>query len=284
MSIKVGEMNTLSVLRETPVSFLLTDGIEEIFLHKAQASRPLESAEVVDVFLYYDNQKRITATMNVPVLNQSKPAFVKVVGVHRKLGVFLDIGLKKDLLLSIDDLPPMRNEWPEVGDTLFVKMKASANQLSAKRVNRFDVSMYLKPENVLAENDVVQAYKIYQAEEGAVFLTTEGHRIFVYGKHMRKTYRLGELTEIKITIVKESDYNGTMIEQKELMLDKDAEVILDYLKRSQGSMPFTDKTNPNEIKDIFHMSKSAFKRALGTLYKQERVILKKDETVLKDVE
>lgn len=284
MSIEIGNYNTLTVLRETPYAYIITDGEAEVFLHKNQTTRSLEDGEQIKVFLYYDNQKRVTATMNMPVLDQNTPAFVKVVAVHRKLGVFLDMGLRKDLLLSIDDLPPIRKEWPEVGDTLFVRLKVSANQLTAKRINRFDVNTFLKPETPLNEGDEVSAVKIYQAEEGAVFLTEAGHRIFVYGKHMRKVYRLGESASITITIVKDHDYNGTLIEQKELMIDQDSERILAYLKDHDGTMPFTDKSSPKDIKDTFMMSKSAFKRALGTLYKARLVDLEKDKTMLKEVE
>ncbi|MCF7925511.1 MAG: DNA-binding protein [Candidatus Izimaplasma sp.] len=285
MELKLGDYNTLSVLRETPFAYILTNGEDEVFLHKNQATDTLNPADDVKVFLYYDNQKRVTATMNMPILDQINPNFAKVVGVHRKLGIFLDIGLRKDLLLSIDDLPPLLEEWPKENDEIFVKIKVSANQLTAKRINRFDIQDYLIPTEPLNEGDEVEVIKIYQAEEGAVFITREGHRIFIYGKHMRQKYRLGETATMTITIVKDNfSYNATMIEQKELMLEDDASILLEYLYTHDGVMPFTDKSSPNAIKDTFHMSKSAFKRALGTLYKNQQVILEKDQTRLKEVE
>ncbi len=285
MELKLGDYNTLTVLRETPYSYILTNGEDEVFLHKKQTIGTLNVADDVDVFLYYDNQKRVTATMHKPILDQDTPNFAKVVGVHRKLGVFLDMGLRKDLLLSIDDLPPLLEEWPQEGDEIFVKIKVSANQLTAKRINRFEIQDYLTPEEPLKEGDEVEGIKTYQAEEGAVFITKEGHRMFVYGKHMRKKYRLGETATMTITIDKgDYHYNATMIEQKELMLEDDAMRILKYLEEHDGVMAFTDKSSPKAIKDTFHMSKSAFKRALGTLYKARKVDLEKDQTRLKEVD
>jgi predicted RNA-binding protein (virulence factor B family) len=286
MELKMGDYNHLTVLRETPFAYIVTNGHEEVFLHKRQVVGDIKPKDEVTVFLYYDNQKRITATMNKPILDQTTPNFAKVVSVNFNLGAFLDIGLKKDLLLSKDDLPFLKKEWPEEGDEIFALVKASQNQLTAKLVSRYDVKDYLKPEKELEVGSKVSAIKIYSAEEGSVFITKEGHYIFVYIKHMRKTYRIGEQADITITIVKPGyDYNGTLIEQKEIMLDYDAKFIHEYLEKNDGFMPYTDKTNPKVIRDIFHMSKSAFKRALGTLYKRQLVTLESDGTrLVKDVE
>jgi predicted RNA-binding protein (virulence factor B family) len=58
MALKMGTINTLEVNRETEISFVLTDGLDEVFLHKRQATRELTEGEMVDVFLYFDGQKK----------------------------------------------------------------------------------------------------------------------------------------------------------------------------------------------------------------------------------
>lgn len=281
MELRIGEYNELEVIRETDISYILSNGEEDVFLHKKDVTEPIEEHQMITVFLYYDSQKRITATMKQPFIDQEQPAFVKVVGVHPKLGVFLDIGLQKDLLLSIDDLPFIKKEWPTNGDVIFARMRSSKNQLTAKPISRFTIHEYLQPKEPLKVGDKVEAINIYRAEEGNVFITREGHSIFVYFKHVRKTYRLGEQETITITIVKaQGQYNGTTIEQKELMMDTDGQRILDYLKEHDGVMPYTDKSSPETIQLVFRMSKSAFKRALGSLYKAEKIGLEKDQTRL----
>lgn len=281
MDVKIGEYNELEVLRETDISYILTNGEDEVFLHKKEVTRDLDLHEMISVFLYYDNQRRITATMKQPLIDQRHPGFLNVVGVHPKLGVFLDIGLQKDLLLSIDDLPFIKKEWPAIGDVIFARMRSSKNQLTAKLISRYNISDYLTPEAPLSKGDMVEAINIYRAEEGNVFMTREGHNIFVYFKHLRKTYRLGETEMVTITIDKgQNEYNGTIIEQKEVMIDLDGQRILDYLQEQGGVMPYTDKSSPETIQLVFRMSKSAFKRALGSLYKAEKVILEKDQTRL----
>jgi hypothetical protein len=47
-----------------------------------------------------------------------------------------------------------------------------------------------------------------------------------------------------------------------------------------GFFKFTDKSDPDEIRKVFKMSKKAFKKALGNLYKQKMVSLDKDGTRL----
>ena len=189
MALAMGKYNNLTVLRESDLAYILTDGRDEIFLHKRQAHGSLEPDMEVEVFLYYDNQKRITATMNRPTVDTKNAAFLKVVGVNAHLGVFLDVGLIKDLLLSRDDLSFKKKEWPQVGDEILVKMKASKNQLTAKIIPRYDIKKYLSPQTELIEGEGYVSYCIFIAEEGVVFITKEGHYIYVYYKNMRKMLR-----------------------------------------------------------------------------------------------
>ena len=167
----------------------------------------------------------------------------------------------------------------------FAKLRVSKKQLTAKIIPRFEINNYLKPETTLEVGKEYPAYNVYKTEEGNVFFTEEGHYIYVYFKHMRKTYRLGEQAMIKITLDKgHHDYSGTLIKQKELMQSEDADKVLAYLKSNAGEMPYSDKSNAEDIQETFQMSKSAFKRALGALYKQGIVVLEKDKTTLVDID
>ncbi len=285
MALKLGQMNTLEVLRESDIAFVLSDGFEEIFLHKRQATRKLETQDKIEVFLYYDNQRRITATMKKPIIDADTPGFCEVIDTNSRLGVFLHTGIQKDLLLSRDDLPFKKAEWPIEGDLIFAKIKVSKNQLSAKVINRYDIQTYLVPTVELEENQEVSAIVLFFAEEGIVLSTKEGHSIFVYHKHIRKQHRLGEQVNVKIINVKQDfKYNGTMIKQKELMIGGDSEIVLKYLKLHNGIMEFTDKSSPEKILEAFQMSKSAFKRAVGKLYKEKAITIHPDSIELIETE
>lgn len=283
MALKLGQMNVLEVVRETDIAYVLTDGFEEVFLHKRQANGLLNDQDKIEVFLYYDNQRRITATMTKPTIDANTPAFCEVVDTNSRLGVFLHMGIQKDLLLSRDDLPFKKSEWPIEGDQIFTKIKVSKNQLSAKIINRYDLHNYIKPTVELLENQEVEAIVLFFAEEGIVLSTKEGHLIFVYHKHIRRQYRLGEQTTVKIINVKQNfQYNGTMIQQKELMMDSDGEIIVNYLKLHKGIMEITDKSSPDKILETFKMSKKSFKRAIGKLYKEKVITIHEDSIELNE--
>ncbi|HEY4578433.1 MAG TPA: DNA-binding protein, partial [Savagea sp.] len=109
---------------------------------------------------------------------------------------------------------------------------------------------------------------------GTFLLTEEPlYRIFVHESERREEPRLGEELSVRIVDVKEDGtLNGSLLPRKEERLDDDAEVIWDYLNTVGGRMPFTDKSDPVEIKEMFQMSKGAFKRALGRLMKERKVV------------
>lgn len=280
--LKIGSDNLFEVVRKTTDEYILKHPEATVPLPKDETPEPLTVGMRVEAFVYIDHQKGLRATMVQPAIDLFRADFVRVVERKDKLGVFVDIGLKKDMLVSKDDLPPLKRQWPKVGDHLLCYLKVGRNQMTARPVDRFRVAQYLKPEKPLDKGVTVKAYVFHVAEEGLVLFTPEGHEVFVYYKHTRSEHRLGETVETTIVLKKDDlHYNGTLIAQKETQISRDAETILDYL-REKGEMPYTDKSDPDAIFETFHMSKSAFKRALGNLYREGYVDLEKTRTVLKD--
>lgn len=283
IDIPLGTYQFFTVIKVESSQYIVQKDKITLALPKKDATKPLTLQETVEVFIYANHNKHIVATMHKPKIDLHTAALVDVVDAKFGLGVFVDVGLDKDMLVSRDDLPVLKKQWPLKGDRLFCYMKSGKNQLSAKPVSRFKMFDYFTPEDKLEVGDSVDAYVFYIADEGLVLYTDAGHEIFVYYKHARADHRLGELVTVTITIEKdELHYNGTLIEQKEIMISKDAEAILAYLKAHEGVLNLGDKSSPEDIFAQFHMSKAAFKRALGTLYKMELVTLEKTKTVLKD--
>lgn len=280
----LGKINRLEVKREADISYILTDGFEEIFLHKKEAEKPYESGEMIDVFLYDDNQGRITASTRPPSLTLGEVNILEVVEVKDSYGVWLDYGLVKDLLLSKDDLPKNLTLWPLPGDKLFVSMKAIDNRLFAQALTRYELRNSRNPEGLLEEKQQVTAYLHFFVDAGIVLYTKDGHEIFVHKNNYREKYRLGQELSVKILSRNEQgNYSGSMIEQKELMINTDADIIFQYLEDHGGFMTLTDKSSPEIIQGVFHMSKSAFKRALGHLKAQGKVELNPNNTKIKKV-
>lgn len=271
MGLKMAQMNTMTVVFKDKDGYQCENQEGAIFLPKAEATRSLKINDVIDVFLYFDQSKAATATMQKPLITAYQPAFVDVVDQKLGLGVFVHVGLKKDMLLSKDDLPHLKEEWPRKGDRVFCQLKAGKNQMVAKIPSRFQVLKRLQPNTELSLGDEVEAYVFHLGPEGIVLFTEAGHELFVYYKHTRNKYRLGEKVQAKISsVISRVKYNATLSPQKEQALEKDAQRIYDYLL-GHPVMPFGDKSEPEAIFQTFHMSKAAFKRALGSLYKAELI-------------
>lgn len=279
MSYVVGECQTLIVKRETDISYTLTTleegAMDEIFLHFNQTTRLLNIGEKITAFLYYDQKHRLCATMETPLITTSKLGFVKVCNVLEGMGCFMSIGICKDILLSSDFLPINTFAWPKIDDELPCILKVKKDQLVARPINHSDDELIAKL------HDESKAPKIGQHVEAIVTrLTTDGlvlytknyDYIFVHHSLTRKKYHLGEV--VTCQIINQNDrgeWDATCIQQKAFEMFDDAETIRHYLQTMGKVIPLGNKSTPEEITKYFQMSKSAFKRAVGTLYKNREI-------------
>lgn len=282
MKIKIGEINTLTVKRKTDIGYTLANEEgNEVFLHFNQANGELEIGSIIDVYILLDNKKRITASCNIPYIMVNKPGFVKVINVKKGLGIFIDNNSLKDPLISNEDLPYDYDLWPIVGDTVLCKIKVTSTNLIARLITPEEAKCIINADTKLNLFDKVDAIVIKNGEQGTNLITKEGHHIFVYYKHRRRNYRIGEEVNVTITnIALDGTYDGTLLDSKVKLMKEDSSVILDYIKENDGVMPFTTASSVEEIEVTFNMSKAAFKRALGNLYKQRIIEFKNDKTYL----
>lgn len=278
MALMIGEVNRMVVNRKTDIGYMLDLGLDQVFLHNNESlHRELKAGETVDAFLYFDNKGRLAATLKTPLITVSKPGFLKVSDIKEDLGVFLDMGIAKEVLLSFEDLPRNHEKWPIVGDTLYVTLRVKG-KLVAKLASKSDVT--LKPANELELKSSVKAFVQKIGQEGVNLLTPDGHFIFVHHTMIKRELRLGEEVEVKVTFLSDKGYTGSLAEQKEVQRFDDANTILSYIIRENGEMPLTSDSSPEDIDKVFKMSKKAFKRALGNLYKERKIKFEDGKTIL----
>lgn len=270
----IGDINKLKILRKTDIGYMLDSELGEILIHNNEAyGETLVPDDHVSVFLYLDQQKRLAATLAKPFATVNHAGLLEVVSVNNNLGVFLDMGINKDLLLSMDDLPTNKALWPKTGDKLYAKV-VHKNRLTA-RLQYGD-----RYENEDFEiGTTIKAYVNKMGVAGLNLVTESFHDVFVHKSMFREKYRLGQLVEVRITHFSENGYSGSLMPQKEVLRLDDAEIILDFLKEN-GSLPLTSKSTADEIIRFFKMSRKAFKRALGHLYKENLVKFDEDNTYL----
>lgn len=282
MNLKIGEINTLVVKKRTDLGYMLTnDCDDEVLLHFKQTLKELKVGETIDVFILLDSKKRVTATCEIPFIRVGLPGFVKVTNIVADLGVFIDNNVLKDTLISRDDLPINNKIWPIIGDTVLCKLKSTPTQLIAKLVLPEEAKGLFNSTNSLKKKEKVKALVLKNGVEGINLITLNGHNIFVYYKHKRRDYRIGEQVLVTIINVGENNnYNGTLLKAKIPLMLEDANIILNYLKDNNGVMDITTATDVQTIKETFKMSKASFKRALSNLYKKRKIEFKDDKTFL----
>ncbi|WP_102335874.1 CvfB family protein [Salimicrobium jeotgali] len=238
----------------------------------------------IEVFCYLNKNGDLVTTDSLPAATADSYGWAEVVSILPHLGAFVHIGVEgKDILVSKDDLPLMKAVWPKEGDFLFVTLETDKKgRLEAKPISEDEVMGELDkaPEDMLNKEVGVRVYKAVKA--GSAVLTEEGYRGFIHPTERIAEPRLGEdLTARVIAVKEDGTLNLSLRPVKAVSQKEDAEVIYEYLEENDGVMFFTDKSDPEDIRATFGISKAAFKRALGKLMKDNKVIQQEDRTVIK---
>ncbi|RHW43183.1 hypothetical protein D1B31_00460 [Neobacillus notoginsengisoli] len=270
---QVGQKVTLEVARTAAYGYFLTDGEEDVLLHSNEAAEEVAEGDQVEVFLYPDAHGRVAATSKMPLITAGEYGWLKVVDTKPGVGVFLDVGIQKDILLGEEDLPVHKEIWPAVGDTLYATIRVNRQyRLYAKLAT--DPVIQDISENATRNdfNKNVTGHIYRTAKVGSWIYTLEGFRGFIHESQRAGEPRLGERVEGRVIDVKEDGtVNVSLLARKQDALEEDAASIYDYLLSRNGAMPYSDKSMAEDIKERFGMSKGAFKRALGKLMKDGKV-------------
>lgn len=273
----------LTVVRESEMGAFLDAETgrtnDDILLHKTQQTEPVHIGDQVKVFLYLDPKHRLTASMRVPRLKEGQIARMRVINVTKD-GAFLDVGAERGIFMPYAG---MRGKL-QIGEVVWAK-------LYTDKSGRLAVTMKVEDEMRRASVKAVDVHKgqmvkgsVYNiTDSGAFMLTTERYIAFIANKEMQEHPRVGQELEARVTYVRpDGRINASLREAKEKALVSDADKILMFLQSNNGRMPYCDTSSPELIKGKFKISKAAFKRALGHLYKDGLVEMKDGWTYLCD--
>ncbi|WP_163526156.1 S1 RNA-binding domain-containing protein [Halobacillus ihumii] len=280
----IGTIQSMNVAKRIAEGFIISKDEEEVLLPHDQVNKEIEEVgESVTVFVYANRNKALTATMFLPEVRLDTYGWAEVEEVVSNLGAFVNIGVDKEFLVSKDHLPALKGAWPKTGDWLFVSLeKDKKGRVFAEPISEGEVleDLTIAPKTLVNETIVGRVYRSTKA--GSFVLTEEGYRGFIHPFERKVEPRLGETIEGRVIDVKDDGtLNLSLRPLKQYSMDPDAEQIYDYLVEHDGVMPYTDKSQPDEIRDTFHISKSAFKRALGKLMKEGKVVQSDGQTVIK---
>lgn len=270
-----GEIVKLKVEEKEGSKWILTHKGEEISLNASEAPEDLQVDDKIEVFLFVDRRGNLSATTQLPHIKKGTYGWARVIKVTDKEGAFVDIGTSKEVQVKAEDLPKVKELWPVIGDHLYMTLRTDKEGELFGRLATEDrvEELYIDaPTTLLNKNVQARAYRLLPV--GSFLLSVpENYRIFVHQSERVEEPRLGQDLTVRVIDTKEDgSLNGSLLPRKHERLGDDAESIFRYLNDVGGRMPFTDKSTPEEIQEMFTMSKAAFKRALGKLMKEGKIV------------
>lgn len=276
--IELGKIQTLVVVKKSSNGVYLNtpDGEEsqKVLLPNNQVPEGCRLGDELSVFIYKDSEDRPIATTTVPYLTLGETAVLEVVQVA-KIGAFLNWGLAKDLFL------PFREQTKRVKpqDRILVALYIDkSNRLCAT----MKVYHYLESRSPYKKDDQVSGIVYETGGSFGIFVAVDNrYSALIPKKEATQPLSVGDIIEARVSSVREDGKLNLSLRKKAyLQMDEDSELIFSALQE-KGFLPLHDKSEPEDIKAAFGLSKNAFKRAVGRLLKEDKITLEENGIRLK---
>ena len=250
---------------------------ERILLPKKQVPTGAKVGDVISVFVYRDSQDRLVATIHEPYLLLGQIARLRV-RQTTKIGAFLDWGLENDLLLPFRVQTRKVTEGEEVLAALYVDK-------SGRLAATMRVYPYLEKNSPYHTGDTVKGTVYEIADNFGVFVAVDDRYSGMIPKREAQAgYSVGQELTLRVTHVKEDGKLDLSAREKAaLQIHRDADAVLRKIREEyEGELPFDDKADPETIREVFGLSKAAFKRAVGHLYKMHDLRMENGKILVTD--
>lgn len=269
--IKQGVVNTLRVNRVSEPGIYLISGDEtEVLLPNAYVKKDMAIDSLLDVFIYTDSEDRLVATTLKPYLYLNEFAYLKIVD-SAKFGYFVDIGLPKDLLV-----PKNRQKGTyNIGSYKVLQMQFD------ERTSRLIASeKYILEEEPksLKQGDEVEIILYSKTPLGFKVIVNNSYEGMIFHSEIFENLKIGDKKRAYIKNLREDkklDISLQKIGEK-----VDSNKVLEILKANGGVLNFTYKSDAEDIKNVFAMSKKAFKATLTKLIDEKKINLENDRICL----
>lgn len=231
--------------------------------------------EAVEGFGYQNQKQELCLTTEIPKSRKGHYAFGEVTDSRRDLGVFVNIGLPdKDIAVSLDELPTMRELWPKKGDRIMISLRVDhKNRIWGTLADEKIFQALSKRGGETLKNKDVSG-TVYRLKLAGTYLLTDDFYIgFIHPSERFQEPRLGERVNGRVIGIRpDGALNVSLKPRAHEAISDDAAMIIAFLERApENQMHYTDKSSPEEITQMFGISKGQFKRALGNLMKQRRI-------------
>ena len=270
--INIGQFNTLTITRFTDHGAYVDGGeVGEILVPKAYVTKSMRPGDTLELLVYLDQSERLVATTEQPLATVGDFAYLEVAWVNEH-GAFLNWGVMKDLFV------PFRQQkrTMEVGESyiVFVDIDEETGRLMATA----KIDKHLRParEHYYHRGEEVDLLVWQRTELGLKVIVDNCHAGLVYNDQLfAPEPKTGDRLRGTVVNVRPDGRIDVSLQRLGKSRFRDfAEVLYEELQAApEGFLPFTDKSSSEDISARFGVSKKTLKRAVGTLYREKKIVL-----------
>jgi len=268
--LKAGRNYTLTVSRISDYGlYLENEEHDEVLLPNRYVSLADKPGDTKEVFVYHDSEDRLVATTETPLLRVGQAGYLKVVDktVH---GAFLDWGLTgKDLFL------PNRNQQGGIlaGHSYIVYLYEDSITGRCVATNKLK-SFIGNDEITVRPREEVEVLVASESPIGYRVIVNDRHWGMIYNNQIFRPVAVGDRLRGYVRRITEDNRIDVSLQQTGFAQVKDsAHALLELLHENGGRLPLNDASDPAEVQRLTAMSKKTFKRSVGMLLKQGRIVM-----------
>ncbi len=269
--IKLGEYATLEVVKTMSFGAYLDAGpFGEVLLPKRYVPQGLESGHDLKVFLYCDSEDRVIATTEIPFAQVGDILGMTVKDLAPN-GAFLDWGLMKDLFVPFRE----QEEKMEVGKTYIVKVlldESTDRIYASSKIGKYLID---KNDGQLNTGDEVKLLAWQRTDLGYKMIINNQYIGLIFKNEIFQPIKIGQILRGYVKLIREDEKIDITLQKQgyQNQIPDASDLILKKLKENEGFLSVTDSSNPVLIYDTLGISKKAFKKAVGNLYKQRLILI-----------
>ena len=270
--IKIGDYNTLEILRETDQGLYIADEEgNEVLLPNRYVPKEFKIWDKIEVFVYLDNEERPVAVTDKPYIKVNEFAMLRCNQVTAH-GAFLDWGLLKELFC------PFKEQAYKMKAGSWYLVYCYLDEKTGRLVASSKTNSFLDNKDLtVSPFEEVDLIVSHPSEIGMNVIVNEKHTGLIFKEDIYKDLSIGD--RLKGYVKKIRPDNKLDISLGKIgyrNIEPNAETIMIELEDNSGFLALTDKSDPEAIKEILQMSKKSFKKAVGSLYKQHLIEIKDD--------
>ena len=271
--IYVGELNTLAVNRVSePGIYLISDDQTEVLLPNAYVTKSMEIGSFLDVFIYTDSEDRLVATTLKPYVYLYEIAALEVVD-NMKFGSFVDIGLPKHILVPKNK---QKSSSFNIGDRKVLQLQLDDKTDRLIASEKFDL---LKEIKNLEKNDEVEIILYSKTPLGYKVIVNNSYDGIIFHSEIFENIKIGDKKRAYVKNIR--DDNKLDISLQKIGQKVSGDKVYDVLIQNGGKLPFTYKSEADDINARFGISKKAFKASLTKLLAEDKIVLEENSIRVK---